>query len=402
MIETARMVLAVNCGLSSLRFALWRDGQTAACLRGHAERLGTPDACIRIDCQDRISRTGIANADHAKAFAGLVAFLEGRNLLDGIETVGHRVVHGGERFIRSVEVTDDVLADIEACTALAPLHNPANLKGIRAARAALPDAHHVAVFETTFHQTIPPAAYLYALPLRHRRELGVRRYGFQGISHRFASLRAVDMLGLDPDDHGLVVVHLGEGASATAVLNGSSVDTSMGLTPTEGLVMATRSGDVDIGAILYVARARGMDLDAIETMVNLESGLFGLSELSSDGRVLEKAAAEGHAGAREALEVFIHRAARTIGGLAATLPRLDAIVFTGRIGENSAGVRAAILSRLTLLGLRLDEAANLRQVDGREGLISQAGPPAALVIAADEERMIALDAVEIIRGRKDC
>ena len=397
--DTSPMLLVVNCGLSSLRFALWSEGQTVACLRGHADRLGTPDASIRIDCQDRVSRAAIANADHAKALAGLVAFLEGRNLLDRIGTVGHRVVHGGERFSRPVEVTDDVLAGIEACSALAPLHNPASLAGIRAARDVLPDACHVAIFETTFHQTIPPAAYLYALPLRHRRELGLRRYGFHGISHRFASMRAVDLLGLDPDDHGLVVVHLGDGASATAVLNGRSVDTSMGLTPTEGLVMATRSGDVDIGAILYLARARGMDLDAIEAMVNLESGLFGLSELSSDCRVLEKAAAEGHAGAREALEVFVHRAARTIGGLAATLPRLDAIAFTGRIGETAPGLRAAILSRLTLLGVRLDEAANRQQTGGREGRISETGGPVALVIPADEERLIALDAAEIARGR---
>ncbi len=397
--ETSRLVLVVNCGTSSLRFALWNPGQATACLSGHAERLNTKDASIRIDCEGRLSRTAIPDANHAKAFAGLVAFLEGRNLLDNIGTVGHRVVHGGERFTRSVEVTASVLVDIEACTALAPLHNPANLEGIRAAQEALPDACHVAVFDTTFHQTIPPTAHLYALPLRYRRELGVRRYGFHGTSHRFVSMRAVDILGLDPHDHGLVVVHLGDGASATAVLNGESVDTSMGLTPAEGLVMGTRTGDVDIGAILYIARARGMDLNAIETMVNLESGLLGLSELSSDCRVLERAAAEGHVGAIEALEVFAHRAAKTIGGLAATLPRLDAIAFTGGIGENACGIRAAILSRLTLLGLRLDKTRNQYQVGGREGLISLDGKPAVLVIPADEERMIALDAAEVVARR---
>lgn len=396
--DTSRLVLAVNCGASSLRFALWKPEKASASLRGHAEGLGTQDASIWIDCQGRMSRSALPYADHAKAFAGLVAFLEGRDLLDKIETVGHRVVHGGERFTRSVEVTADVLADIEACTVLAPLHNPANLEGIRAARAALPLAHHVAVFDTTFHQTIPPAAHLYALPLRYRRELGVRRYGFHGTSHRFVSMRAVEMLGLDPHDHGVVVVHLGDGASATAVLNGKSVDTSMGLTPSEGLVMGTRSGDVDIGAILYIARAHGMDFDTIEAMVNLESGLLGLSELSSDFRTLTRAATEGHAGAREALEVFAYRAARAVGGLAATLPRLDALVFTGGIGENAPGLRAEILARLPLLGIRLDEQAN-RQTSGREAVVSLAGKPVALVIPADEERMIALDACHVVAAQ---
>ncbi|MCE1236303.1 MAG: acetate kinase [Hyphomicrobiales bacterium] len=398
MTEKSDFVLVVNCGSSSLKFALWDPDQPDPCLSGLAENLGSKDAGLRFDCGGARTRADIAGADHAKAFAGLVAFLEGRGLLARIGAVGHRVVHGGERFTASVEVTADVLDDIESCGALAPLHNPANLMGIRAAREALPKARHVVVFDTAFHQTIPPAAYLYALPQRYRRDLGVRRYGFHGTSHRFVSMRAVDILDLDPADHGLVVVHLGNGASATAVRDGRSVDTSMGLTPTEGLIMGTRCGDVDVGAILHIARAEGLGLDAIDALVNRESGLLGLSELSNDCRTLEKASAAGHAGAREALEVFAHRVARTVGALAISLPRLDAVVFTGGIGENSASVRAAVISKLGLLGLELDEAVN-RNLNGAAGLVSRSIVPAALVVPTDEERMIAIDTASIVMGR---
>lgn len=399
MSDTSELVLVINCGSSSLKFALFDIDESDAFLTGLAENLGGADANIRITLYGERTSTSIPGADHTRALAGLVAFLEGRCLLPRIRAVGHRVVHGGERFTRSVEISTEVIDGIEACSALAPLHNPANLIGIRAAQAALPEARHVAVFDTAFHQTLPPSAYLYALPQRYRRELGVRRYGFHGTSHRFVAARTVEVLGLDPHDHGIVVAHLGNGASATAIRNGASVDTSMGMTPAEGLVMGTRSGDVDIGAVLHIARAEGLDIDGIDKMVNQTSGLLGLSELSNDCRALEKAAADGHAGAAEALSVFAHRVARTIGGLAMSLQRLDAIVFTGGIGENSARVRSAVLAHLGVLGVEIDEDANAHVPRGGIGVISRSRHPVALVVPTDEERMIASDAAAIVLDR---
>jgi acetate kinase len=390
------LVLVIDCGSSSLKFALFDPDRPDAFLTGLAEKLYASDASLRFDVNGRRSSAVIPGADHAKALTGLLAFLEGRELLTRIKAVGHRVVHGGERFTRSVEITPEVLLGIEACCLLAPLHNPANLAGIRAAQETLPGTRQVAVFDTAFHQTLPPAAYLYALPQRYRRELGVRRYGFHGTSHRFVAARAVSLLKLDPQDHGLVTVHLGNGGSATAVRNGLSVDTSMGMTPTEGLVMGTRCGDVDVGAVLHIARAVGFDLDAIDALVNKESGLLGLSELSNDCRVLEQAAGDGHAGAIEALDVFAHRIARSIGGLAMSLARLDAVVFTGGVGENSARVRSSALRRLGLLGLDLDEEANAKTRGGVIGLISHSRRPAALVVPTDEERMIAVDTAALV------
>jgi acetate kinase len=291
-----------------------------------------------------------------------------------------------------------VIEDIEACSPLAPLHNPPSLLGIRIALARLPDIPHAAVLDTAFHQTMPAEAYLYALPMAQYRAWGVRRYGFHGTSHRFVAREAVPALGLDPADHGLVTAHLGNGASATAVQDGRSVDTSMGMTPLEGLVMGTRCGDIDAGAVLHMMRAEDIDVAGMDAMLNKQSGLIGLSELSNDCRELEAAAAKGHAGAKLALDVFAHRLARCIGGLAMALRRLDAVVFTGGIGENSVRIRAMTLARLRPLGLTLDEAANERMTRGPEGVISVAGAkPLAAVIATNEEWMIACDTAELAR-----
>ncbi len=389
------LALVVNCGSSSLKFALFDTAKASPLLEGLAECLGSQDASIRIDVNGARLKTSIRSAGHREAFDALLAFLAERSLSDRIAVVGHRVVHGGERFTESVEITAEVMADIDACAMLAPLHNPANLVGIRAAMEALSQARHVAVFDTAFHQTIPEEAYLYALPYRYRREFGVRRYGFHGTSHRYVAERAVEMLGLDPNDHGLIVLHLGNGASATAVRNGKSVDTSMGLTPVEGLVMGTRCGDVDAGALFYIGRRSGLDIDGLDTMVNRQSGLLGLSELSNDCRTLEAAAAEGHHGALRALDVFSYRIARIVGSLRVPLPRVDAVVFTGGIGENSAMVRGSVIDRLGFLGLELDERSNRATVGGNAGIISLTRSPVALVIPTDEERMIACDAAAI-------
>jgi acetate kinase len=312
-----------------------------------------------------------------------------------VAVVGHRVVHGGERFTASALVTSEVLADIEAVSALAPLHGPANLLGIRACMQSLPSVPQVVVFDTAFHQTMPPAAFTYAIPQRFYRDQGVRRYGFHGTSHRYVAREALSVLELDPRDHGLVIAHLGNGASATAVSNGLSVDTTMGMTPLEGLVMGTRSGDIDFGAVAHIARTTNLGLDDLDAVLNKQSGLLGISELSSDCRTLEQAAKTGHAGALLALDVFVHRLARHIGGLAASLNRFDALVFTGGIGENSALVRAKTIEHLRVFGFTLDGDANERMVGGRSGHISSSRQPIAAVIPTDEEGLIANDAASI-------
>ncbi|MCE1236045.1 MAG: acetate kinase [Hyphomicrobiales bacterium] len=392
---SARLVLVVNSGSSSLKFTVLPCDGGEALVSGLAERLGSPEARLVLKRNGDKTVVDVPDADHSVALYRIFAHLDGDGLLDRIGAVGHRVVHGGERFSESVRLDEAVIADIEAVSALAPLHNPANLVGIRACLAALPEVPQIAVFDTAFHQTMPPAAWAYAVPDAWRRDHGVRRYGFHGTSHRHVSAEAARVLGLPAEDHGLVVAHLGNGASATAILNGRSVDTTMGLTPLEGLVMGTRSGDIDVGVVTHVAAVTGKSLAEIETILNKESGLLGLSGLSNDCRTLEAAAAEGHAGAELALEVFVHRLARHIGGLATSLPRLDALVFTGGIGENSARIRAMTLARLRVFGFELDAEANAATFGGRLGRISRGAGPVALVVPTDEEGLIARDAVRL-------
>ena len=392
------LILVVNCGSSSLKFALYSAQRRVPLLVGLAERLGSPEASIRFDCEGTRSLVELESAAHGGALAALLSHLEQLGWLGNICAVGHRVVHGGEHFTASALITPAILTDIEACCPLAPLHNPANLQGIRALLEGLPNIPHVAVFDTAFHQTLPQAAYLYALPRRYQRELGVRRYGFHGTSHRFVAGEAQRFLELAPNDHGLVIAHLGNGSSATAVKNGESCDTTMGLTPLEGLVMGTRCGDVDFGALCYIASQTGLDLAGLDAMANKESGLLGLSELSNDCRILEAAAATGHQGARDAIDVYSHRLARHIGGLAMSLTRLDAVVFTGGIGENSSLIRALTIARLGLLGIDLDPVANAAMKGGRSGLVSISRQPAALVIPTDEEWMIACDTIAIAQS----
>ncbi|MBB4267082.1 acetate/propionate family kinase [Roseospira visakhapatnamensis] len=390
----SRLILVINCGSSSLKCALYAADNPEPLLRGLAECLGRPEATLRLTTDQGRYEVAMPDATHGIALDHLLTHLDRLGLRDRIGAVGHRVVHGGERFTGSVVLTPAVLADIEACVPLAPLHNPANLTGIRCARTALPALPQVAVFDTAFHQTLPPAAYLYALPRELYRALGVRRYGFHGTSHRYVAGEAVRVLGLDPDDHGLIIAHLGNGASAAAIRNGRSVDTSMGMTPLEGLVMGTRAGDVDVGALAHVARRRGYTVDDLERLLNEQSGLLGLSGLSGDCRDVQAAAAEGHQGAIEALEVFVHRLARYIGALATSLDRLDALVFTGGIGENAHTLRTAVLDRLALLGVRSPDPEDaVRAANDGSGarILSRGAGPVAMVIPTNEEWMIARD-----------
>lgn len=335
--------------------------------------------------------------DHRAAVDRIVEQVAALPAADQPVGVGHRVVHGGEAFSDSIVITPTVRDRITDFSALAPLHNPPALAGIDAVAAAWPRIPQVAVFDTAFHQTMPPRAYRYAVPDRWYTESGVRRYGFHGTSYRYVAARAAELLGRGPSEPALVIAHLGNGCSAAAVLGGRSVDTSMGLTPMEGLVMGTRSGDVDPGLFAYLHRRLGLSVEQVTDALNRDSGLLGLSGLTNDLRELWSARADGDRGATLAIDVFIHRLAGTIAALAVTMPRLDALVFTGGIGENSAGIRELTVASLGLLGLRLDPVRNAENGTVSAGAISpDDADRAVLVVPTDEELMIARDTVRLI------
>ncbi|MEZ0491398.1 acetate/propionate family kinase [Kineococcus sp. TBRC 1896] len=403
-------VVVVNCGSSSVKLALVDPETGERALSCLGERIGSPDAVVHMTTTTpgggSTTRTiNPAATTHRGALAHVLQRLLDLDL-PPLLGVGHRVVQGGQVFHGSVRIDDRVLGQIHELSALAPLHNPANASGIEAARAVLPDLEHVAVFDTAFHQTMPEVNYRYAVPARWYEEFGVRRYGMHGTSHRFVSQRAAQILaeadGRDPATLKTVVAHLGNGCSATAVLGGRSVDTTMGLTPLEGLVMGTRSGDLDPAVVELVADRTGESVTEIVRQLNSASGLLALSGLSNDVRTLSGEAAAGHAGARLALDVFAHRAAKHVAALTVSLGGLDALVLTGGIGENAVNVRSMLLARLAHLGLVEDAAANADH--GRSstprGRITAPGPgPLAMVVPTDEELLIARDTVALVRDR---
>ncbi|MFC4424661.1 acetate kinase [Deinococcus navajonensis] len=394
-------ILVLNCGSSSVKFALLDLKAGTTHLSGLAERLGAAEASVTLRAAGQTSVQPISGGSYADAFAAIAAALDKQGLRGGVRAVGHRVVHGGERFHAPAFINGEVLAAIRACVPLAPLHNPANLAGIEAAQAAFPEAAHVAVFDTAFHQTMPEVAYRYAVPETWYRQHGVRRYGFHGTSHAYVAAEAAQLLGRPLSGLNLVTAHLGNGASIAAVQGGRSIDTSMGLTPLEGLIMGTRSGDVDPGLHEFMARQAGLSLTQVTAALNQDSGLKGLSGgLGSDMRELEAAAAEGHPGARLAVAAFVYRLAKQMAGMAVALGRVDALVFTGGIGENSAAVRAAALERLGVLGTRLDPQANEQAVRGQGGLISAPGSVPALVVNTNEELAIARTAAQVLNGEE--
>ncbi|MEQ6887769.1 acetate kinase [Halomonas sp. CS7] len=388
-------VLVINCGSSSIKYALVPASPGEPRLSGLAERLGSEDARLKgVDSEGRAFSRPLHGAGHAEAMAAILEGLEGQHPV----AVGHRVVHGGERFTRAARLDAAVKRAIEATVAMAPLHNPANLEGLKATQALFPDLPQVAVFDTAFHQTLPPRAYRYALPDTLYRRHGIRRYGFHGSSHAYVSARVA---ALSERRHGgWLIAHLGNGCSTCAVWQGASVDTSMGLTPLEGMVMGTRSGDVDPGLHTHLAHQLGWSLERIDTLLNKESGLLGLSGLSNDMRRLHQAAAEHHAGAELAIEVFCYRLAKSLAGLTCALPRLDGIVFTGGIGENDSEVRARVVEQLRHFGLRLDAVANADTLGGREGRIDLAEDdrtPQLWVIPTDEEGRIAEETRQLLQ-----
>jgi acetate kinase len=391
-------VLVLNCGSSSLKFAVIDPGTSAEHVSGIAQRLGSPEASLDVKRNGTKSSRPIPGALHDEALHAVVDVLRELGLADGLVAVGHRVVHGGSKFAGSMAITPEVIAKVEECIPLGPLHNPPNLVGIRISQNLFPGLLQVGVFDTAFHQTMPPVAYTYPVPQEWLEVHGVRRYGFHGTSHRFVARDALRLTGLPADDHRLVTAHLGNGCSAAAVKDGKSVDTTMGLTPLEGLMMGTRSGTIDPAIIGHMAEALGRSAKEVLDVLNKKSGLLGVSGLSNDMRTVEEAAAAGHERARLALDLFCYVLAKTIAALVVPLGRLDALVFTGGIGENSTTVRARTIAHLGFLGLALDDAANSTHGRSQNGRITTGTRPQALVVPTNEELMIAEDAALIARG----
>ncbi|MGF6424119.1 propionate kinase [Lelliottia sp. 489] len=391
------VVLVINCGSSSVKFSVLDAASCDALMTGIADGVNTESAFISVNGSEPVT---LARKDYEGALAAIALELEKRDLMSSVALIGHRIAHGGSLFSESTLITDKVIDQIRQVSPLAPLHNYANLSGVEAAQQLFPGVQQVAVFDTSFHQTLAPEAYLYGLPYRFFEELGVRRYGFHGTSHRYVSQQAYSLLNIAEADSGLVIAHLGNGASICAVRNGRSVDTSMGMTPLEGLVMGTRCGDVDFGAMAWIAQQTGQTLEDLERVVNKESGLLGLSGLSSDLRTLEKAWHEGHERARLAIETFVHRIARHIAGHAASLHRLDGVIFTGGIGENSRLIRQLVADRLKVFGIELDEQKNaLPGSEGERIISADTSRVPCAVIPTNEEKMIALDALRLGKVR---
>ena len=394
-------VLVLNCGSSSIKYKLFEMADHSVLAQGGVEKIGLPDSFLQVKLPN--GEKVVIEKEMPEHTVGIQLILD--TLVDEkigcikdlkeIEAVGHRVVHGGEKFNQSVVITPEVKEMIVKCAELAPLHNPANLKGIDAIEKTLPGVPQVAVFDTAFHQTMPDYAYMYALPYELYEKYAIRRYGFHGTSHRYVSARVCEFLGVNAAEKKVVTAHIGNGGSCAAVLNGKSVDTSMGLTPVEGLVMGTRAGDLDLGAATYIMDKEGLTTAEFNNLVNKKSGLLGVSGVSSDARDIDAAIKAGNHRANLAREMFIYRVKKYVGAYAAAMNGVDILVFTGGIGENDAFIRAEIVKGLSFLGVTLDEEANNCRGVGR--VIST--PDSRLtvcVIPTDEELMIASDTEALV------
>ena len=390
-------ILVLNCGSSSIKYKLFDMDTRAVLAQGGVEKIGLPDSFLQVKLPSG-EKVKIEQAmpEHTVGIQLILNTLIDEKIgclqsLDEINAVGHRVVHGGEKFNQSVVITPEVKEMIVKCIELAPLHNPANLKGIEAIEQTLPNVPQVAVFDTAFHQTMPDEAYMYALPYELYEKYAIRRYGFHGTSHRYVSARVCEYLGIDAANTKIITAHIGNGGSCTAVLNGKSVDTSMGLTPVEGLMMGTRSGDLDLGAATYIMDKENLSTAEFANLVNKKSGLMGVSGVSSDARDIDNAVKEGNERADLARRMFIYRVKKYIGSYAAALNGVDVIVFTGGIGENDTFIRGEIAKGLSYLGATIDMEKNNR-IRGEEAVITTPDSRVTVcVIPTDEEWMIASD-----------
>ena len=395
---TSTHILVLNSGSSSLKFAIIDPTEEITAVSGLADRIGQPDATLKIEFAGEEARTlSCPNADHREALHLVLNQISAHTPSIPIAGIGHRVVHGGEYFRSSVVVNDEVLNKIKECNHLAPLHNPANVVGIEAMSEQLPELPQVAVFDTAFHQSLPAKAFTYPLPHKLYKEHGLRRYGFHGTSHRYVTLKTAELLNKPANTVNLITAHLGNGCSASAIANGVSVDTTMGLTPLEGLVMGTRCGDVDPGLIMHLQNTLKLSVEELNKLLNKESGLLGISETSNDMRTLLEAEGDGNKQASLAIEVFCFKLAKSIAGLAVSAWPLDALVFTGGIGENAAVIRQRVCQQLGLFGLQLDEEANKTGRKQPKGIISTKDSALrVMVVPTNEELLIAQDTHELM------
>ena len=398
-------ILVLNCGSSSAKYKLIDTDGEKVLAEGGVEKIGLPDGFIKYKLSNGekvIKDLGLI--DHKGAVQAILAQLTDPKdgcikSYDEIGAVGHRLVHGGEKFNKSVLITDAVKDMVRECYPLAPLHNPANMTGIEAIEAILPHVPQVGVFDTAFHQTMPAKSYMYALPYKFYTEDGVRRYGFHGTSHRYVSQRVCEMLGRDITTQKIITCHIGNGASITAVDGGRSVDTSMGLTPTEGLMMGTRVGDVDPGALTYLMLKHGYTPDQLQNIIQKESGMLGLTEISNDMREIEEAVNNGNERARLGLDMYEQRITKYIGAYAAEMGGVDIIVFTGGVGENQTGLRADVCKPLAFMGVEIDQAVNAKTRSTETVISTPASRVTVVVVPTDEELMIARDTDAIVSAK---
>lgn len=398
-------ILVLNCGSSSVKYKLIEIKANKVLAEGGIEKIGLPDAFIKFKFGNEKIQQDLDINDHVGAIKSILDNLTSKEYgcikdFKEIDAVGHRVVHGGEKFNKSVLINDEVIAKIKECYGIAPLHNPVNMAGIDAINEVLPEVPQVGVFDTAFHQTMPAKSYMYALPYKYYAEDGVRRYGFHGTSHRYVSQRVCEFLGVEPKGKKIITCHVGNGGSITAVKDGKSIDTSMGLTPTEGLMMGTRCGDVDPGALIFLMDKHKLSSKDMLNMVNKESGLAGVSGVSSDMREITTAAKQGNEKAILSLEMYEQRITKYVGAFAAEMGGVDIIVFTGGVGEHQSSTRANVCNPLRFMGVEIDDAANDAN-NGDEGIISTPNSAVkVVVIPTDEEYMIAKDTEAIIEGRE--
>ena len=395
-------ILVLNCGSSSIKYALYNMDTKEVMTSGGAERVGLDGALVKVKLANGEKKQIMHDIpEHTEGVKFIFSLLTDPEIgvikdLKEIDAVGHRMVHGGEKFNKSVLLTDEVLKVFEECSDLAPLHNPANLKGVKAVSELMPGLPQVGVFDTAFHQTMPDYAYMYAVPYELYEKYGIRRYGFHGTSHRYVAKRVCDFLGVKPEDKKIITCHIGNGASIAAVDGGKCVDTSMGLTPLEGVMMGTRSGDIDGGAVAFLQKKLGLDADGISDLLNKKSGVLGITELSSDMREVEAACEKGEPKAVLAMNMYNYRIKKYIGAYAAAMGGVDIIVFTAGVGENQWSTRQESCEGLEFLGVKIDKELN-KGLRGVEKIISTADSKVTVcIIPTDEELMIATDTMELL------
>lgn len=399
-------ILVLNCGSSSIKYKLFDMTNKSVIASGGIEKIGLEGSFLKLTLpngEKKILEKDIP--EHTVGVEFILHTLTDKNYgaissLEEINAVGHRMVHGGEKFTESVLLTPDVLKEFEACNDLAPLHNPANLKGVNAVKAILPNIPQIGVFDTAFHQTMPKHAFMYAIPYELYTKYHIRRYGFHGTSHRFVSKRVLELLNMKPQGTRIITCHIGNGASIAAIKDGKVIDTTMGLTPLEGLMMGTRSGDIDAGAVTYIMDTLHLDAAGVSDLLNKKSGVLGVSEVSSDMRELEAACAKGDEKALLAEAMYAYRIKKYIGAYAAALGGVDIIVFTGGVGENQASLRLEVLGGLEFMGIKVDKALSDKTIRGAEGVISPADSKVKVVVVpTDEELMIASDTIDILNKK---